>query len=91
MNLNDSLSTAILNGDLAEVKHYLASGALVSEDAMLKAIWTNHVDIVRVLIWCNARLIKDYGWAFLYFAVYVEKLQVARFLIENGANIGLTL
>ena len=67
MNLNDSLSTAILNGDLAEVKHYLASGALVSEDAILKAIWTNRVDIVRVLIWCNARLIKTLAGHFSIF------------------------
>ena len=46
---------------------------------------------MRVVLKCNAKLIKDYGWVFLHFALYLEELQVARFLIENGADIGFAL
>ncbi len=91
MNLNNRLSTAIFNSDLAEVKHCLASGARVDEVILLQAIWTNHADIMRVVLKHSARFIKDYGGALLHFALYAEKLQVARFLIENGADIGFTM
>lgn len=91
MNLNDRLSMAIFNSDLAEVKYCLASGARVSENMLSVAIYTSRVDIISILLKHNTRLFKTSGSLLLQIALMEKRLQIARFLADNGVDISTAL
>jgi ankyrin repeat protein len=96
---HDDLYSAVKKGDLEDIIELLANpaidiNAIRTENrhygsALSVAAEEGHIDVVKLLLECGADVstADDYQWTPLHHAVHMNRFEVAKILILNGADV----
>jgi uncharacterized protein len=94
----DRIGTGLMigawEGDIAMMELFLNRGADINranaegEQALMHAAWQGHLEAVRWLLARGAQLNRiDREWSALHYAVFAGREDVARLLMEQGADV----
>lgn len=94
----DRIGTGLMigawTGNIPLMELFVARGAdlhranAFGETALMHAAWNGHLDAVKWLLARGARINRDANdWSALHYAVFAGRADVARLLLDGGANI----
>jgi ankyrin repeat protein len=93
---NTPIHFAIKNGHGKLIDLLLSKGAIISKDdnllpyeeASLNAVWSNHADVLKVLLdhGADVNAADRWGWSLLHYATWEGNADMTKMLLEKGAN-----
>ena len=93
---NTPIHFAVKYGHVKLIDLLRAKGAIISKDdkllpdlqASLEAAWSNHADVLKVLLDYGADVNAEdhWGWSLLHYTTYAGNADMTKMLLEKGAN-----
>jgi ankyrin repeat protein len=93
---NTPIHFAVKNGHVKLIDLLLSKGAIISKDdnllpdeeASLQASWSNHADVLKVLLdyGADVNAADRWGWSLLHYTTWEGNADMTKMLLEKGAN-----